>query len=67
MLDFASVACRFQNLINTSSLQVASSGTPLTVDSVEGRAFLHDQSKLLHEKYIQYAHRVCLSPLVVLQ
>ncbi|KAG0574793.1 hypothetical protein KC19_VG291700 [Ceratodon purpureus] len=38
--------------------QIASSGTPLTVDSIEGRAFLHDQCKLLHEKYIQYAHRV---------
>lgn len=37
--------------------QIAPSDTPLTVDSVEGRAFLHDQCKLLHEKYIQYAHR----------
>lgn len=45
------------------SLQITSSSTPLTVDSIEGRTFLHDQSKLLHEKYIQYASRVCLNDL----
>lgn len=37
---------------------VSSSGRPLTLDSIEGRTFLHDQCKLLHEKYIEYAHRV---------
>lgn len=42
-------------------LQITLSSTPLTVDSIEGRTFLHDQSKLLHEKYIQYASRVCLN------
>ncbi|BBM97550.1 nuclear pore complex protein Nup88 [Marchantia polymorpha subsp. ruderalis] len=38
--------------------QLTSMGAPLTVDSIEGRALLHDQCKLLHEKYIEYAHRV---------
>lgn len=38
--------------------QVTLSGMPLTVDTIEGRTFLHDQCKLLREKYIEYAHRV---------
>ena len=38
--------------------QVLSLGRVLTTDSIEGREFLHDQWKLLHEKHIEYAHRV---------
>ncbi|KAL2614047.1 hypothetical protein R1flu_025739 [Riccia fluitans] len=38
--------------------QLTTVGAPLTVESIEGRAFLHDQCKLLHEKYIEYSHRV---------
>ncbi|KAI5056693.1 hypothetical protein GOP47_0028511 [Adiantum capillus-veneris] len=38
--------------------QVSFSGRTLTVNSIEGKEILHDQWKLLHEKYIEYAHRV---------
>lgn len=39
-------------------LQVSYSGRPLTLDTIEGKELLHDQWKLLHEKYIEYVHRV---------
>eukprot|EP00249_Psilotum_nudum_P014627 c24924_g1_i1 orf=961-2778(+) len=35
-----------------------SSSRSFTLDSIEGRTFLHDQCEILHEKYIEYAHRV---------
>lgn len=38
--------------------QVSSSGRSLTADSIEGRSILHDHYKLLHEKYVEYAHKV---------
>ncbi|MCO5546612.1 hypothetical protein L7F22_000042 [Adiantum nelumboides] len=38
--------------------QVSMSERTLTVNSIEGKEILHDQWKLLHEKYIEYAHRV---------
>lgn len=38
--------------------QVSSSGRTLTLNFIEGKELLHDQWKLLHEKYIEYAHRV---------
>eukprot|EP01018_Ginkgo_biloba_P033887 Gb_36996 [translate_table: standard] len=38
--------------------QVSSSGRSLTADSIEGRSILHDHCKLLHEKYVEYAHKV---------
>ncbi|KAH7307454.1 hypothetical protein KP509_22G059800 [Ceratopteris richardii] len=38
--------------------QVSFSGKLLTVDSIEGKEVLHDHWKLLHEKYIEYVHRV---------
>ncbi|KAJ7527441.1 hypothetical protein O6H91_16G054400 [Diphasiastrum complanatum] len=38
--------------------QVTSSGSPLTLSTIEGRTLLHDQCKLLREKYIEYAHRM---------
>lgn len=38
--------------------QVSSSGRFLTADSIEGRSILHDHYKLLHEKYVEYAHKV---------
>lgn len=47
-------------------LQVSNSGRPLTLDTIEGKELLHDQWKLLHEKYIEYIHRVCqLLPFLV--
>ncbi|XP_024531584.1 nuclear pore complex protein NUP88-like isoform X1 [Selaginella moellendorffii] len=39
-------------------IPLISASTPLTLNTVEGRSILHDQGKLLHEKYIEYAHRV---------
>ncbi|KAH9325451.1 hypothetical protein KI387_005629, partial [Taxus chinensis] len=38
--------------------QVSSSERHLTADSIEGRSILHDHCKLLHEKYVEYAHKV---------
>ncbi|CAM6088490.1 unnamed protein product [Calypogeia fissa] len=38
--------------------QLISLGAPLSSETIEGRTFLHDQCKLLREKYIEYAHRV---------
>ena len=37
---------------------VGSGGEALLSSSVEGRAYLHEQAKVLHDKYITYAHRV---------
>ncbi|GLJ40760.1 hypothetical protein SUGI_0842760 [Cryptomeria japonica] len=38
--------------------QVPVSMRHLTADSIEGRSILHDHCKLLHEKYVEYAHKV---------